>query len=119
MQGWIKLHRKMTEWEWYTNNNTKSLFLHILLMANHTDKQWRGRTIKRGQRLTSLNHLSTETGLSVSQVRTAIKNLELTNDLAQEKTTQYTVFTVVNYESYQGLAADRDWETESPISVDK
>ena len=44
--GWIKLHRKFLKWEWYSDINTKSLFLHLLLTANHKDKQWQGITVK-------------------------------------------------------------------------
>jgi len=63
MNGFIKLHRQLKEWEWYTDNNVKSLFLHCLLSANFKEKKWQGKTIKRGQFITSLNHLSIETGM--------------------------------------------------------
>ncbi len=28
--GFIKLHRKIIDWEWYDDINTKTLFIHIL-----------------------------------------------------------------------------------------
>ena len=40
--GYIKLHRKLLEWEWYSDTNVKIVFLHCLLMANHDDTKWRG-----------------------------------------------------------------------------
>ena len=76
MQGFISLHRKILNWEWYDEPNTFKMFIHCLLRANHKDSSWRGEDIKRGQFITSLSHLATETGLSVKQVRTALKNLE-------------------------------------------
>lgn len=99
--GWIKLHRSMLDWEWYTDINVCRLFTHMLLKANHKDKNWRGILIKRGQTLTSLNTLESETGLSKSQIRTAIKKLISTQEIAQQSHSQHTVFTIKNYDSYQ------------------
>ena len=52
MEGWIKLHRKILDWEWYDDINTKVLFLHLLLTANHEEQKWRGKIIERGQLIT-------------------------------------------------------------------
>ena len=100
--GWVKLHRSMLDWEWYSDVNVCRLFMHFILVANHKDGNWRGIEIKRGQRLTSLNKLESETGLTKGQIRTAIKKLISTNEIAQQSHAQHTVFTVINYDSYQG-----------------
>ena len=42
MEGWIKVHRKLVDWEWYNDINVKVVFLHLLLTANHKEKQWKG-----------------------------------------------------------------------------
>ncbi len=99
--GWVKLHRKITEWEWYSDVNTTRVFLHLLVVANHKDKKWRGIDIKRGQRLTSISALSKETNLTIKNIRTAIKRLKATNEVASYSTAQHTVFTMVNYDLYQ------------------
>ena len=101
MEGWVSLHRKFLRWEWYEDNNTKSLYIHCLLKANHKEKKWKGLTIKRGSFITSFSHLSSETGISSQSVRTAIKNLELTGEIKKESTSKNTLITVVNYGSYQ------------------
>jgi hypothetical protein len=101
MAGWIKLHRKLTEWEWYSDVNTTRVFVHLLLVANHKDNKWRGIDIKRGQRLTSLSKLADETNLSIKNIRTAIKRLKSTHEVASHSNAQHTVFTVINYDSYQ------------------
>lgn len=106
MSGWIKLHRKLTEWEWYSDVNTTRLFMHLLLVANHKDNKWRGIDIKRGQRLTSLSKLATETNLSVKNIRTSIKRLKSTNEVASYSNAQHTVLTVVNYDLYQATASE-------------
>lgn len=101
MDGWIKLHRKMTEWEWYQDKNTFKLFIHCLFLANSSDKKWRGIDIKRGQFISSVDNLAIGCGLTVNEVRTAIKHLELTHELTKSSQAKYSVFTIVSYEKYQ------------------
>ena len=36
--GWIKIHRKLLEWEWADDPNMVALWIHLLLNANLTDK---------------------------------------------------------------------------------
>lgn len=99
--GWVKLHRQLIDWEWYNDVNTTRVFLHLLLVANHKDNNWRGIEIKRGQRLTSISGLASETNLSIKNIRTSIKRLKSTNEVASQSTAQHTVFTMVNYDLYQ------------------
>lgn len=99
--GWIKLYRKLTEWEWYTDVPTKTLFIHLLLTVNHKPGKWQGIDVPVGATITSIRKLATETGLSIQQVRTAIKHLISTHDLTQSSTAKYTVFKLENYDSYQ------------------
>ena len=102
---YIKLFRKMVNWEWYTDVNTKVLFLHCLLRANWKDGSWKGIAYKRGQFITSLNTLATETGLSVKMVRTALSHLIMTGEVISEGQGkgkgQSRIITVLNYDSYQ------------------
>lgn len=101
MEGWIKLHRKMVNWEWYNDINVKVVFLHLLLTANHEDKKWQGIEIKRGQKITSLEHLSKETNLSIMKIRTALDKLKATNEITAEPTNKYTLINIVKYNDYQ------------------
>lgn len=101
MRGWIKLHRQFLEWEWYDDNNTKILFLHLLLKTNHKDRSYRGDIVKRGTLLTGLQLLSKETGLSVQQVRTSLGKLNSTNEITIKTSNKGTVIQVVKYDSYQ------------------
>tara|TARA_R110000850_G_scaffold198210_1_gene324438 strand:+ start:51 stop:743 length:693 start_codon:yes stop_codon:yes gene_type:complete len=104
--GWVKLHRQLLSWEWYNDVNTTRVFLHLLIVANHKDNKWRGIDIKRGQRLTSISGLAGETNLSIKNIRTAIKRLKSTNEVASHSTAQHTVFTMVNYDLYQEEASE-------------
>jgi hypothetical protein len=99
--GFIKLHRKLSDWEWYQDIPTKVLFLHLLLEANHKDKKWRGKIIKRGQLITGRKKLSQETGLSEQQVRTALDKLKSTNEITIVATKLYSIVEIQNYCTYQ------------------
>ena len=109
-QGWICVHRKLLEWEWFDDHNTFRLFMYFMLKANHKDKKWKGILIKRGQHLTSLDAISLGSGLTKSQVRTSIKKLKSTHEIAHESNKQHTVITVINYNLYQ--ASDTQVSTQ-------
>jgi hypothetical protein len=76
MDGWIKIHRKILDWEWWGDQKTTVLFLFLLVNANFKDKKWRGKEIKRGEIITSLHHLSIGTKLSIQNIRTSIEKLK-------------------------------------------
>ncbi len=101
MNGFIKLDRKIAEWGWYTDIKTFKLFFHLLLFANYKDGEFRGIKIGRGQIARSVDTLSSETGLTPDEIRTGVKHLITTGDIICERHPKYTLFTVVNYESYQ------------------
>lgn len=101
-KGWVKLNRKILNWEWYQNENVMRLFIHCLLKANHQDAKWQGIEIKRGSFITSYQNLSRELKLSVEQIRTAIKKLsKLTHEITYQSTSQYSIIVVNNYDLYQ------------------
>lgn len=104
--GFIKLHRKLLSWEWYKENAVKSVFLHCLLKASFKDFRFEGRAYKAGQLITSTAHLAEETGLTVQQVRTALKKLNKSGEILQNATNKYTVLTVMKWAFYQSVEYD-------------
>ena len=102
--GYIKLHRSILDWEWYDDPKTKTVFLHLLLTANIADVQWHGITVKRGERVSSFRKLADETNLSIKEVRTAINHLKRTQEVAHLPHGEFSVFSIKNYEKFQGWA---------------
>jgi uncharacterized membrane protein YfhO len=100
-QGWIKLHRKLLDWEWYGDIKVSRLFIHCLLKANHQPAKWQGIDIKRGEFITSISTLELETCLSKQSIRSAIKKLEKTKNLTHKTTNKYTLISITCYEDYQ------------------
>ncbi len=100
-KAWILLYKKFLNWEWYDHPPTKDVFLHCLLTANFIDENWKGQEIKRGQFPTSVEKLATTLGLTIQQTRTALKNLQITNEISIQTTNRYSIITVINYNYYQ------------------
>ena len=101
MSGWIKLHRKFLDWEWFNKSEAVHLFLYMLIKANHKDAKWQGNDVKRGQFISSLGNISNATGISIQQIRTILKKLEKTNEIELKSTSQFTIVTICKYECYQ------------------
>ena len=99
--GWVKIHRKMVDWEWFSSPTTSHLLFYFILKANIEDKKWRGRVIKRGQFVTSRAVACEESGLTPREYRTAISRLTESGTISIETTNSFTVITLCNYESYQ------------------
>jgi hypothetical protein len=108
VQGFIKIHRSMLDWEWYDDKNAKILFLHLLLTANFEDKKWRGVFVKRGQLITSIESLAKSTSLSTKQVRLAIDKLKKTNEITIKTTNKFSLIELTNYTFYQEKKRKKD-----------
>ena len=107
-QGWIKMFRKLDEWEWYTDSKMVHLFLHLVLRAQHKPVKYRGIDLDRGQLLTGRNLLSKETGISVRSIRTCLNHLKSTNEVTIKATKSFSIITIVNYDTYQSRESQAD-----------
>lgn len=99
--GWIKLHRKFLSWEWYTDANTKIVFLHLLFNANIEDWRYKGFDVKRGECVVGRKQLAYELNLSEQQVRTALNHLISTNEITIKSTNKFSIVTICKYDTYQ------------------
>ena len=99
--GWIKLNRKILDWGWYKDVNTKAIFLHLLLTANTEDKEFKGEVIHRGEVATSIGNLAKSVGITYDQARTALSHLKQTTEITSKQMPKYLVISITNYERYQ------------------
>lgn len=106
-RGYIKYWRKIKEWSWYKDSNTKSLFLHLTAEANHKPFVFLGHRIDRGQIACGRRQLAFDTGLSEQEVRTSLAKLKSTSDITIESTSNFSVVSIVNYDNYQGKATSK------------
>ena len=73
--GFVKISRKLTESDLMRNPVSLSVFLFILLRANYRDSEYNGVPILRGEAVITYPLLANACGITISQARTAIKNL--------------------------------------------
>ena len=109
--GFVKLHRSMLSWEWFKDDKTAHFFIYCLLRCNWEDGNFQGVKVKKGQFISTVRHMADESGLTVQEVRTALKHLKLTHELTQEVThlpsNRFSLISVVNWDLYQeGLTHD-------------
>lgn len=107
-----------TDWEWYENTNVFRLFYHCLLHTNLEDKRYCGKEIKAGQFVSSRARISAETGLTVDQVRTALKKLKDTGYISTKSTNKHTIYTVNGYQTYIDCGQVAETTTEENTVVE-
>lgn len=101
MQGYIKLHRKFKDWQWYTEPNMVLFFIHCILRASHKETEWKGIKLNPGQFISGRKALALETGMSEQQVRTCINKLKSGREITTKSTNKNTIFTIKSWKKYQ------------------
>ena len=99
--GWVKLHRKLLEWEWYGDAHMVHLLVHLLLTASHERKEYKGMNIKRGQVATTTKKLSEALGTSRTSIWRRLKRLEMERFVKLEVKQREVIVTICKYDSYQ------------------
>ena len=110
--SWIKLPRNFVNWSWYHDANMVQLYLYLLLNANVYDVKYNDITIKRGECLVSLNHLSKETGISLQKLRTGLARLQRTKEIEYKKLQNGRIIVLVDFNKFQPIGIDEtapDW----------
>lgn len=101
MEGFVILHRKITEWQWYMDSNTFRLFIHLLLKATHKPIKWMNIELFPGQLVTGRKSLSQDLKLSEQAIRTSLRKLKSSGELTTFPTNKYSVITITNWDKYQ------------------
>lgn len=98
--NWIKLYRKICDWQWYQDAKMVHLFVHLMLKASIMNESGLSDS---WQLCTSLRILSKETGLSLQNIRTCIGKLQRTGEITFRTlpTHQQSIITICNFDSYQ------------------
>lgn len=99
-RGYIKLWRKISEWEWFTDVETCHLFIYLLLHARGNEGRWRGISINKGEVIQSIETIAERSGLTVRNVRTAIKHLQVTGEVTERYHGKHRIIKLKNYETY-------------------
>jgi hypothetical protein len=107
VDGWIKLHRRLTHNPIWTQEpfTRGQAWVDLLLLANHAEKyiRVRGRRVpvKRGQVGWSEVKLAERWQWSRGKVRRFLKELKMDQQIEQQKNNATTLITIINYDAYQ------------------
>lgn len=105
MEGWIKLHRRITESGFWTDSYAVHLWIHLIITATYSPKKtlFNGKIVElqQGQLITGRKKLSAETGISEQIIRKWLELFEINQQITIEKTNAGSCISIVNYKIYQ------------------
>ena len=104
--GFLKLFRCISKWEWKTRPEMIALWVEILVQTNYADRKYCGETYEKGSFPTSLEKLALGTGLSVQTVRTCLNRLKQTGEITVKSTHHGTKIIVNKWAQYQDVDAE-------------
>lgn len=113
MEGWIKLHRRIAEHDIWTDVTTFRLFMLLLLKSTHQNYEHKGLKLKPGQFVRSYAKLAEDLTycernackkVPKSTISNSIKKLVKNEMIAVSETEVGTMFTILNYQYYQGFS---------------
>lgn len=110
MSGYVKLHRSLKEWEWYSDEAATRLFIHLLIEVNWKPGRWRGVDIPAGSMVTSLEKMAASLCWDRSKLRRTLDKLKSTGEVNIKTTNHWTLVTVGNWAKYQ----EDDKQTDQP-----
>lgn len=99
-RDFFRIDFNVLHFDWFNEIQTRHLWIYLLLKANSEPIAFKSTVIDRGELIATVASISTATGLTVSQVRTALEKLKNSNCIKIKPTNKYTVIKITDYESY-------------------
>ena len=99
--GWIKLHRKMREWQHYQRPSVRLVFEELLFCANTKPAWFHGIKVNRGETIVSIETICAYTGFTRATVDAALKILEETKEIKRSKCWRGIRTKIINFDKYQ------------------
>lgn len=115
--GWVKMHRALSDHHISSDPATLSIWIHLLLLANHkeTKRMINGRVIaiQPGQLITSRKSLSAKTGVNESKVERVLTTLKNEQQIEQHGTSKFRVISIVKWAEYQSDEQQHEQQMDS------
>lgn len=96
--GFVKLPNDLTEWAWVNDNNTLAVYVRLVLGAAWRDREYKNVHLKRGQIVTTIPQIAEQSNLTIQQVRTVIDRLKSTGKITVERTSKFSIITLIEYD---------------------
>ena len=114
--SYIKLDRKISDWEWFTDGNMVKLWIYLLTHANYKDTSFQGHELKSGDVIVGRKILAERLKMSERSVRTCLEKLKKTKEVTIKTTNKYSIITIVKWAEYQCLDDDTDQQAVTPTT---
>jgi hypothetical protein len=115
-EGWIKLHRRLTEKGYYKDSEYVHLWIHLLCNASHKTTEFlfnnKVQKLEVGQLLTGRLQLAKDTGISESKVERILKCFESEQQIEQQKNNRFRLITIKNWTAFQ----QSEQQIEQPVN---
>ena len=102
LDGWIKIYRQIKDWQHYHEPTVLLVWIDLLTSANTKDVWWRGKKIRRGELLTSVETIHQNTGLDAKTIRKALAILEASGEIKRDANSMGSKIIVNQYDKFQG-----------------
>lgn len=112
-RGYVKMYRKLEDWEWYDDLKLVGFFVHLLLSANFNENRYHGYKIPRGSLVFGRKSAAKRFGVGERSIRTMLTKLKATNEVTIKTTNRFSIVCIVNYEKYQETTTSKTTNQQS------
>lgn len=121
--GWVKVHRVLSDHHISSDPATLSVWIHLLLLANHREAKRliNGRVIavQPGQLITSRKSLAAKTGVNESKVERILTTLKNEQQIEQHGSSKFRVISIVKWAEYQSDEQQNEQQLNSRRTTDE
>ena len=101
--GYIMLDREFTNWPLFYDDAAWKLFTYLLMRANYTTRQWGTREVRKGELITSYQHLADALHKSRDEIKRLLKKLKDIHEVETIRVGNALLLRMLNYLKYMGL----------------
>jgi len=108
MNGWIKIYRKMRQWQHYKTPSVRMVFEDLLLSATGIESTYNGVALVAGDAVSSVAILQRNTGLSKPTIVKAIRVLTESGEITRRFENNVAIYHINSFCFYQLQGGKKD-----------
>ena len=112
--GYIMLDREFTNWPLFYDDAAWKLFTYLLIRANYTTRQWGTREVRKGELITSYQHLADALHKSRDEIKRLLKKLKDIHEVETIRVGNALLIKIPNYLKYMGFMEKKKEKSARP-----
>jgi len=108
------LDREFTNWPLFYDDAAWKLFTYLLIRANYTTRQWGTREVRKGELITSYQHLADALHKSRDEIKRLLKKLKDIHEVETIRVGNALLIKMPNYLKYMGLMEKKKRKSARP-----